>query len=65
MSSGQFVAKAFKWVAYAANGVSPVEPNPNFAEDIRKVGAQHRVCMAECCLLHRQVDHAVLPWCCR
>lgn len=47
MSSGQFVAKAFKWVAYAANGVNPVEPNPNFAEDIRKVGAQHSVRMVE------------------
>lgn len=37
MSTGQFLTKAFKWVAYAANGVTPIEPNPNFTAEMKQV----------------------------
>lgn len=37
MTSGAIPLKALKFIMYAANGVSPIEPNPIFSEDLKTV----------------------------
>ena len=37
-SNGNTAAKAFKFIAYSFNGVTPIEPNPDFLDQMAQVG---------------------------